>query len=193
MMLASSMPLIESSPLTSPSQFAFHSKFGLGNLRRPKASPQSLVEGAGPPSPAGSSSHEGNISPYKLHRGVSMLRTKTDSPERGAGRHLPHQQAQHSRPASSASSGSMPRFPRSSENQASLSGSSASHALSVSSSSVAEGHTPPKPLLAQSAPVSAARPPLPSGMVRNDSKAALGKDGKVKKPKRESKGDCIIS
>jgi hypothetical protein len=62
---------------------------------------------------------------------------------------------------------------------------------------MADDHTPQKAIvepisLAKSAPASAARP-IPSGMVRSDSKAVLGKEGKVKKPKRESKGDCIIS
>jgi hypothetical protein len=162
--LACSVPLVEPSPLASPSQYAYHPRFGIS--RKPKGSPNE------PPLPS---------EPVGRTKGLALLRSRTSSPDRFG---LPLRP----RPASYASSSSLTRSREG--NASSISGSSDSHPLSASSipeDIAVEAPIAPtessnnlplgKALLARRS-FSGGKPPKPA---------------KVKHGKKESSGDCIIS
>lgn len=174
--LGVSVPTMEPSPLASPSQFAFHSKFGIGKGRRPKASPSSEEA---PSSAEGSPGPQSPDSPRRSNKGIALLRSRTASPD-GAGYHYGRP-----RPASYASSGS---FPRSHEMHQGSMSSSDSHPLSSSSipeEGLAASPLPvlsPSPLHHERRVVSAPNPSLkPPKHTRN------------KSTKRQSGTDCVIS
>lgn len=178
--LGVSVPTVEPSPLTSPSQFAFHSKFGIGKGRRPKPSPSSEEA---PSSAEGSPSPQSPDSPRRSNKGIALIRSRTQSPD-GVGYVYARQ-----RPASYASSGS---FPRSHEmHQGSMSSSSDSHPLSSSSIPEEGLAVSPLPVLSPSplhnerrivsAPNPSLKPPPAPKHTRN------------KSAKRQSGTDCIIS
>lgn len=176
--LGVSVPTMEPSPLTSPSQFAFHSKFGIGKARRPKASPaseeasSSAEESPGPQSPD---------SPRRPNKGIAMLQSRTQSPE-GVGYYY-----NRPRPASYASSGS---FPRSHEmHQGSMSGSSDCHPLSSSSIPEEGLATSPLPVLSPS-PLHQERRIVSAP---NPSLKPPPKHTRSKSMKRQSGTECIIS
>lgn len=168
--LAASVPTIDPSPLASPAQFAFHSKFGIGKSRKPKTSPSSDI----PSSPADSSAALNSPdSPRRNNKGLPMLRARTTSPD-AVGFHYTR-----NRPPSYASSGS---FPRSHDMQASLSSSSDSHPLS--SSSIPEEGPSTSPLTIS--------PPTQSQSQQNK-KVPLLKHGRSKSARRRSGTECVVS
>lgn len=169
--LGVSVPTMEPSPLSSPAQFAFHSKFGIGKGRKPKASPAS--EDA-PSSAEGSPGPQSPDSPRRQNKGIALLRSRTQSPE-AVGYHYGRP-----RPASYASSGS---FPRSHEIQGSY-GSSDSRPLS--------SHSIPEEAQAVS-PV-APLPTSPLQQVQNTNlNVKIPKHSRSKSARRQSGSECIIS
>lgn len=172
--LGVSVPTMEPSPMTSPAQYAFHSKFGIGKGRRPKGSPSSEDV---PSSAECSPGPQSPDSPRRSNKGIALLRSRTQSPD-GVGFHYGRP-----RPASYASSGS---FPRSHEMQGSISSSNDSHPLSTSS--IPEEALAPPPVLPTISP-----PPLQPQERQASANLKPPKHGRSKSMRRQSGGECIIS